>query len=202
MLASATPVIRLVAPGPRVPRHAGRIAGEPPVRRGHERRALFMPREDEANLGRLFQRHHEVGILLAGNAEDVLDALFFEAPDEQVGRLHRLPSSAATHSSYQRGTPSRQALVHKGSHGNVAKTVPGACHDIPPPRFSTSTAARHVATVTLNKPERLNAIDQDDKVDLLDAIARIQIRRRYLGGDLDRRRTRVLQRRRSAGSTA
>src|SRR4029077_3222694 len=34
--------------------------------------------------------------------------------------------------------------------------------------------ARHVATVTLNKPERLNAIDQDDKKDLLDAIARIQ----------------------------
>ena len=34
--------------------------------------------------------------------------------------------------------------------------------------------ARHVATVTLNKPERLNAIDQTDKVDLLDAIARIQ----------------------------
>lgn len=34
--------------------------------------------------------------------------------------------------------------------------------------------ARHVATLTLNKPERLNAIDQDDKVDLLDAIARIR----------------------------
>lgn len=33
---------------------------------------------------------------------------------------------------------------------------------------------RHVATVTLNKPERLNAIDQTDKLDLLDAIARIQ----------------------------
>jgi 2-(1,2-epoxy-1,2-dihydrophenyl)acetyl-CoA isomerase len=34
--------------------------------------------------------------------------------------------------------------------------------------------SRHIATVTLNKPERLNAIDQNDKVDLLDAIARIQ----------------------------
>ncbi|HTO57842.1 MAG TPA: enoyl-CoA hydratase-related protein [Pseudomonadales bacterium] len=33
---------------------------------------------------------------------------------------------------------------------------------------------RHVATLTLNKPERLNAIDQTDKVDLLDAIAKIQ----------------------------
>ena len=34
--------------------------------------------------------------------------------------------------------------------------------------------SRHVATITLNKPERLNAIDQDDKVDILDAIARVQ----------------------------
>jgi len=33
--------------------------------------------------------------------------------------------------------------------------------------------SRHIATVTLNKPERLNAIDQNDKVDLLDAIARM-----------------------------
>jgi len=34
--------------------------------------------------------------------------------------------------------------------------------------------SRHVATITLNKPERLNAIDQEDKKDLLDVIARIQ----------------------------
>jgi 2-(1,2-epoxy-1,2-dihydrophenyl)acetyl-CoA isomerase len=33
---------------------------------------------------------------------------------------------------------------------------------------------RHVATITLNKPERLNAIDQQDKVDILDAIAAVQ----------------------------
>ncbi len=33
---------------------------------------------------------------------------------------------------------------------------------------------RHVATITLNKPERLNAIDQDDKRDLLEVIDRIQ----------------------------
>jgi 2-(1,2-epoxy-1,2-dihydrophenyl)acetyl-CoA isomerase len=35
-------------------------------------------------------------------------------------------------------------------------------------------AARHVATLTLNKPERLNAIDQRDKVDILDALERVQ----------------------------
>jgi 2-(1,2-epoxy-1,2-dihydrophenyl)acetyl-CoA isomerase len=34
--------------------------------------------------------------------------------------------------------------------------------------------ARHVATLTLNKPERLNAIDQQDKHDILDALARVQ----------------------------
>ena len=34
--------------------------------------------------------------------------------------------------------------------------------------------SRHIATITLNKPERLNAIDQDDKRDLLDVIERIQ----------------------------
>ena len=33
---------------------------------------------------------------------------------------------------------------------------------------------RHVATITLNKPERLNAIDQQDKVDILDVIAKVQ----------------------------
>jgi len=32
---------------------------------------------------------------------------------------------------------------------------------------------RHVATVTLNKPERLNAIDQDDKFDILDVIDKL-----------------------------
>lgn len=34
--------------------------------------------------------------------------------------------------------------------------------------------ARHVATLTLNKPERLNAIDQQDKQDILDALDRVQ----------------------------
>jgi 2-(1,2-epoxy-1,2-dihydrophenyl)acetyl-CoA isomerase len=33
---------------------------------------------------------------------------------------------------------------------------------------------RHIATITLNKPERLNAIDQQDKLDILDVIDRLQ----------------------------
>jgi 2-(1,2-epoxy-1,2-dihydrophenyl)acetyl-CoA isomerase len=35
-------------------------------------------------------------------------------------------------------------------------------------------AASHVATITLNKPERLNAIDQGDAADILDICERIQ----------------------------
>jgi 2-(1,2-epoxy-1,2-dihydrophenyl)acetyl-CoA isomerase len=34
--------------------------------------------------------------------------------------------------------------------------------------------AAHVATITLNKPERMNAIDQDDAADILDICKRIQ----------------------------
>lgn len=33
---------------------------------------------------------------------------------------------------------------------------------------------RHVATVTLNKPERLNAIDQQDTLDILDVVSRLR----------------------------
>ena len=42
MLASATPVSRLVAPGPRVPRATGGLAGEAAVDLGHEGRALLV----------------------------------------------------------------------------------------------------------------------------------------------------------------
>ena len=34
--------------------------------------------------------------------------------------------------------------------------------------------ARHIATIALNKPERLNAIDQQDKSDILDVVAHIK----------------------------
>jgi len=74
MLAFATPVIRLVAPGS--------------VGLGHEGGALLVAREDELDAGRLLQGHHEVGILFSGDAEDVLDALFLKAADQQIGGLH------------------------------------------------------------------------------------------------------------------
>jgi len=46
---------------------------------GHERGALFVPRQHELNRVAGFQRDHEVGILFAGDAEYVLDALGGEA---------------------------------------------------------------------------------------------------------------------------
>ena len=68
--------------GPERAETAGRISGEPPIGLGHECRALFVTRQDETNLGRSLQRHHEVGILLTGNAKDVLHPLFLETLDE------------------------------------------------------------------------------------------------------------------------
>ena len=89
MLASATPVTRLVAPGPSVARaHAG-AAGEPAVNVGHESGRLFVPRRDEAD-GTAQQRVHDVQILFAGDAEDDLDALVLKAADQQFGGFHAI----------------------------------------------------------------------------------------------------------------
>ena len=63
---------------------ASRVAREPAVDLCHECGTLFVPRQDEPNLLRFFQRHHEIGVFLAGHAEDVLNAFFLEALDEQV----------------------------------------------------------------------------------------------------------------------
>ncbi len=90
MLASATPVMRLVAPGPSVAMHTPARAGQPAVDVGHERRALLVPRRDELDRA-VEQRVHHVDVLLAGNAEDVLDAFVLEALDQQLGRGHVCP---------------------------------------------------------------------------------------------------------------
>jgi hypothetical protein len=60
------------------------LAGVPSIGRGHESRALLMPRQDQFDLGRSRQAVEEIKVLLAGHAEDVLDALVLEALDEQV----------------------------------------------------------------------------------------------------------------------
>jgi len=56
-----------------------------PVSGGHETRTLFVPRQDQLDLGRARQAVEEIEILLAGDAENIFDPLFLEAIDEQVG---------------------------------------------------------------------------------------------------------------------
>ena len=63
---------------------AGRVAGQPAIDLRHERRALLVPTPDEPDLVGLLERHHEVGVLLARHAEDVLDALVLETLHEQI----------------------------------------------------------------------------------------------------------------------
>ena len=63
------------------------LAREPAVNVGHEGGRLLVAAEDEVDVA-LHQRHHHVGVLLAGNAEDVGHALGFEAFDQKIGRFH------------------------------------------------------------------------------------------------------------------
>jgi len=59
------------------------LAGEAAVDVRHKRRALFMPRENEAYLGARCCID-KPDVLLARNAEHVLDAFRFEARDHQI----------------------------------------------------------------------------------------------------------------------
>jgi hypothetical protein len=63
------------------------LAGEAAVGRGHEARTLFVSREHELD-ARGAQRLEQIEVLLAGNAENVLDSFGFQRPHEQVRRLH------------------------------------------------------------------------------------------------------------------
>ena len=58
--------------------------GETTVGGGHEAGGLLMTGEDEADL-RGAKRFEQIEIFLTGNAEDIFDALVFEAADEKVG---------------------------------------------------------------------------------------------------------------------
>ena len=79
--------------GPEGAQGAGGLAGEAAVDLGHEGRPLLVAAEHEVDVG-VLQGHHHVGVLLAGDAEDVADSLGLEAADEQIGRLHRGPPQA------------------------------------------------------------------------------------------------------------
>ena len=61
------------------------LAGEAPVGLGHEGGALLVAGGHEGDLRGAVERLVEVERLLAGDAEDVLDALVLEAGDELVG---------------------------------------------------------------------------------------------------------------------
>ena len=64
-----------------------RLAGEPAVGGGHERRRLLVARDNELDVRRA-ERLEEIEVLLARQAEDVLDALLFQLSDEQVRCFH------------------------------------------------------------------------------------------------------------------
>ncbi len=60
------------------------VTGKPAVNLGHKSRTLFMPRKHKPDFLRLFQRHHEIGIFLSGNTENILNTLGFESVYKQV----------------------------------------------------------------------------------------------------------------------
>ena len=88
MLASATPVTRLVAPGPSVARQTPARPGQPAVDVGHEGGGLFVAGGDEADRA-VEQDIENVDVLFAGKPEDGLHALVFQTTHEQFGSLHR-----------------------------------------------------------------------------------------------------------------
>ena len=71
-----------------------RLARQPAIHVGHEGRRLLVPAQDEIDVA-VHQRHHHVGVLFAGNAEDVGHALGFEALDQKIGRFHGVPFRGA-----------------------------------------------------------------------------------------------------------
>ena len=92
MLESATPVIRLVAPGPKRTERSGRVARQSTIDFRHKRGALLMARQNELDLRRCFERHHEIGVFFTRYAKNVFNSLFFQAFDEQIGCFHGLAS--------------------------------------------------------------------------------------------------------------
>ena len=61
---------------------SGRLAGQAAVYLSHERGPLLMTGQDEFYFFRWLQGHHEIGVFLARNAENVFNAFFLEAFDE------------------------------------------------------------------------------------------------------------------------
>ena len=66
------------------------LAGEPAVGRGHEGGRLLVAGDDQLDRG-VAQALDDVEVLLAGHAEDALDALVLERADQQVGAFGHVP---------------------------------------------------------------------------------------------------------------
>ena len=67
------------------------LAGEPPMRRRHESRRLFVAGQDQLDPGAA-QRFDHVEVFLARNPEDLLHALVLERGDDEFSAVHRTRS--------------------------------------------------------------------------------------------------------------
>src|SRR3546814_9550347 len=68
------------------------------ISRRHEARALLVPRQDQLDRFRARQAVEEVEIFLARHAENIFDAFFLQAFDEQVGCFfHATVAPSAAH---------------------------------------------------------------------------------------------------------
>ena len=102
-------------------------AGEAPVGVGHEGRALLVPRGHEGDELRAVERLAEVERLLAGDAEDELDALVLQAVDEEVGGGARWSPAGAGGKTESGRWSSTSSLAFRG----LPASQPGgpACSD-------------------------------------------------------------------------
>ena len=73
------------------------FAGQTAVDVGHESGALFVADGDKFNL-RMFQGIHDGEVFFAGDAENIMDAFFFQTFDEKVGGVARLLLFHGVHS--------------------------------------------------------------------------------------------------------
>ena len=97
-------------PGPEGRRaHAG-LAGQPAVDLGHERGALLVAGEHVVDRG-LRQRLDQPDVLLAGDAEDVRDALVLQALDDQFGGGARLLGHEAKGNGARLGAVACEAVI-------------------------------------------------------------------------------------------
>ena len=109
------------------------LAGEPAIGVGHEGRALLVPgRHEDDQLGTV-ERLAEVERLLAGDAEDELDALVLEAVDEELGGDARLVACRRRRKDGVWPVTHTRASVAPGlgaGRGRVAETLAADVQDV------------------------------------------------------------------------